>query len=109
MEFNDAIREGDGLRILHCWKYFLLHFKEANRKNYAIEAFNLLAQYHVVLSPRMAMQLLWNRTINTHGRPGKNIPCDSFRTSEQADTWGRISLIVPYIELEKASVTLLRS
>ena len=24
MEFNDAIREGDGKRILRCWRYFLL-------------------------------------------------------------------------------------
>ena len=23
MEFNDAMREGDGSRILQCWKYFL--------------------------------------------------------------------------------------
>ncbi len=22
------------------------------------------------------MQLTWNRTVNIHGRPGKNVPCD---------------------------------
>ena len=22
------------------------------------------------------MQLLWSRTVNVHGRPGKNVPCD---------------------------------
>lgn len=76
MEFVDAIREGDGSRIIRCWKYFLLHFKEANRKNYSIEAFHLLAQYHFLLSPRMAMQLMWSRTVNIHGRSGKNVPCD---------------------------------
>ena len=27
MEFVDAVREGDGERILRCWRYFLLLFK----------------------------------------------------------------------------------
>ena len=42
MEFSDGIREGDGVRILRCWKYFLLLFKANNRTNYSIEALNLL-------------------------------------------------------------------
>ena len=75
MEFNDAIHEGNGSRILRCWRYFLL-FKASDRKNYSIEAFTLLAQEKYLLSPRMAMQLKWNRTINVHGRLGKNIPAD---------------------------------
>ena len=45
MEFKDAVKEGDGLRILRCWRYILLFFKVARRSNYSIEAFNLLAQY----------------------------------------------------------------
>ncbi len=76
MEFNDAIREGDGPRIIRCWRYFLLLFKMTNRTNYSIEAFTLLAQYHFLLSLRMAMQLTMNRTVNIHGRPGKNVSCD---------------------------------
>ena len=48
----------------------------SNRMNYSLEAFNLLAQYHFLLSPRMAMQLLWNCTVNIHGYPGMNVPCD---------------------------------
>ena len=27
LEFKDAIREGDGNRVLRCWKYFLLFFR----------------------------------------------------------------------------------
>jgi len=73
MEFVDAIREGDGNRIIRCWRYFLLHFKIEHRTNYSIEAFTLLAQHHFLFSPRMAMQLTWNRTINIHGRPGKKM------------------------------------
>lgn len=76
MEFHDAIKEGDGLRVLRCWKYLLLIFKASQRKNYSIEAFNLLCQYFYYLSPQLAQQLLYSRFINVHGRVGCNIPCD---------------------------------
>ena len=46
MEFQDGIREGDGERILRCWRYLLLVFKASRRTNYSVEAFTLLAQYH---------------------------------------------------------------
>ncbi len=39
MEFNDAIREGDGQRILRCWKFFLPTFKATNRTNYSLQPF----------------------------------------------------------------------
>ena len=32
MEFTDAIREADGTRILRCWKYFMLIFREAKQR-----------------------------------------------------------------------------
>ena len=76
IEFNDAIREGDGDRICKCWQFFLPIFKSTRQKNYAIEAFTLLAQLNFLFAPRMATQLKWSHTINTHGRPGKNISCD---------------------------------
>ncbi len=76
MEFNDAIREGDGERIIQCWKFFLPVFKASNRTNYSNTALRLLAQHRYLFTPRMKQQLLWSRTINTHGRPGKNISCD---------------------------------
>ena len=41
-EFVDAIREGDGERIIRCWRYSLPFFKCSDRKNYSVEAFNLL-------------------------------------------------------------------
>ena len=34
LEFKDAIREGDGSRVLQCWKYFLLFFRATQHKNY---------------------------------------------------------------------------
>ena len=44
--------------------------------DYSIEAFTLLFQYHFLYSERMRMQLIWGRTINVHGRIGRNISCD---------------------------------
>ena len=76
LEFQDAIREGDGDRVLRVWKYLLLVFQASNRTNYSIEAFTLLTQYHLLMSPRLAEQLKWCRFINTHGIPGKNVCMD---------------------------------
>ena len=76
MEYHNAIKEGDGLRVLLCWKYLLMIFKASQRKNYSIEAFNLLCQYFYYLSLQLAQQLLYSRFVNVHGRVGCNIPCD---------------------------------
>uniref|UniRef100_A0A1X7U207 DUF6589 domain-containing protein n=1 Tax=Amphimedon queenslandica TaxID=400682 RepID=A0A1X7U207_AMPQE len=78
MEFSDAIREGDGSRILRCWRYFMIIFKHRQRKNYCQEALNILGQYHFFLTARQSQQLVWSRCINVHGIPGRNIPCDLF-------------------------------
>lgn len=75
-EFHDAIREGDGERLIRCWKFLLPLFKASNRKNYALEALHLLAQYYILLPPRLAQQLAWSRCVNTTGKPGCNIPMD---------------------------------
>lgn len=77
-EFCDGIKEGDGTRVLRCWRYFLLIFKCTGRVNYSIEAFTMLAQYHFLFSRRQAHQLIWGRFINVHGLPARNIPCDLY-------------------------------
>lgn len=38
MEFLDAIREGDSLRVLRCWHYLLPIFFATSRTNYCCEA-----------------------------------------------------------------------
>lgn len=75
MEFYDAIKEGDGERILRCWKFLLLHFKADGKGStkYALEALYLILQVIALLSPRQAYRLLWNRTVR--GKDG-NIPLD---------------------------------
>ncbi len=76
MEFTDGIREGDGERIIRCWRYFLSLFKLDKRTNYSVEAFILLAQHEFLFTERQKAQLIWSRTVNTHGKSGKNISCD---------------------------------
>ena len=74
--FKDAIWEGDGDRVFLLWKYLFLWLKASRRRNYSIEAFTLLSQYHLILPERLAEQLKWSRFINTHGHAGHNISCD---------------------------------
>jgi len=42
--FHDAVREGNGDRIVLYWKLLLPVFQQQSRYNYAKEAFLLLAQ-----------------------------------------------------------------
>ena len=74
--FNDAIKEGDGDRVLRYWKLLLVVFKAKHHTNYAKEAIILLSQYHCRLSERKAAQLKWSRFVNTKGIAGGNISCD---------------------------------
>ena len=75
-EYHDAIRESDGLRLLRCWKFLLPVVKASGRKNYSLAVLHSMAQYYILLPPRLAQQLLWSLCINTAGRPGCNIPMD---------------------------------
>ena len=76
MEFDDGIREADGERIIRCWRYFLPIFKCSNRTNYSVEAFNLLFEYEYAMTPGMKQQMMWERTVNVHGKPGRNVSMD---------------------------------
>ena len=76
MGFHDAIREGDGDRVMLYWKFLLPIFRTSGRRNYCIEALNIQLHRRFTLSQRQAAQLVWSRFINTRGRKGCNIPCD---------------------------------
>ena len=58
LEFRDAIKEGDGRRVLRCYRYLLPMFISSGRTNYAMESLNFLMQYDYLLSPRQAEELL---------------------------------------------------
>ena len=60
--------QGDVERVLQCWRYLLPVFQNSWRTNYTIEAL----QYG--LPPRLAEQLMWSQSVNTHGVQGKTIP-----------------------------------
>ena len=78
LEFTDAIKEGDGDRVLQYWKYLPL-FKNSGRKNYSIEVLNMPCQYNYKLTPRQSAELVWSRFVNVHGLPGRNIPADLYQ------------------------------
>ena len=75
LEFKDAIREGDGLRILRCWKVFM-YFTYARHQNYQYEAFYTLSLVNALASPRVASQITWGHVVNVIGGAGHNVPLD---------------------------------
>ena len=76
MEFRDAWGEGDGGRVVRCWKLFMPHFIAAGHTKYALDALRLQMQVNATLSPNLAHQVMWNRFVNTRGGLGRNIPGD---------------------------------
>lgn len=78
LNFSDAISEGDGLRILRCWKFFLMFLKVdgASSRKYALEGLHLISQVYAILSPRDAHRLIWNRFVKSKYGMGGNIPLD---------------------------------
>ena len=107
LEFDDAIKEGDGHRILRCWKFFMLLFKDDQKGSakYALEALYLILQIKAILSPRQAYRLQWNRTIR-----GKcyNIPFDLDLEHDNRMVKEAIKKLGPNIT-EKAVSTIIKA
>ena len=78
MEFHDAWHEGDGEKVVRCWKQLLPHFKAAGCTKYSLEALKLQIQTGFAYSPNLAHQVMWNRFVNVRGGAGNNLPCDLF-------------------------------
>lgn len=57
LEFKDAIREGDGIRILRVWKVLSLYFHYAKHKKYLQESFQLASMVNATAIPRISSQL----------------------------------------------------
>ena len=80
LEFNDDVREGNGNQICRCLQFFLQLFKATKWKNYAIEAFIMLAQLNFFFSS-MNVQSTKMVLYHTHLRmPGRNVSCDLHRS-----------------------------
>lgn len=74
--FEDAVKEGDGKRVMRCWKFMMLIFKAYNHTKYAFAALQMQISIKVLLTPRQAESFIWNRMVNTRGGLGKNISMD---------------------------------
>lgn len=75
---DDAIKEGDGDRIMALWKFFMLFWKANNSHKYALAALHLQASVKSLLTQRQTHQLIHNRTLNYKGELGKRVPLDFF-------------------------------
>lgn len=74
LNFFDAIKEGDGKRILRSSKFQLPYLrKDPGSTKYALEALGMLFQVYGLLSPKAAHELIWNRSALLTGH---NIPLD---------------------------------
>ena len=78
LEFRDAIHEGDGERIIRCWKVMLLYFFHGKRTKYTLEAIHLQAAVSACVSPCLREELIWCRVVNTCGGLGNNLPTDLY-------------------------------
>ena len=76
--FFDAISEGDGARVVRCWKFMLQYLRHdgAGSRKYALEALYLQCQVNALLSPRAAHRLVWNQFFKSKFGLGGNIPLD---------------------------------
>lgn len=76
--FLDAIKEGDGDRLIRQYKYFMLHCKAdgTHSTKYALECLYQLFLVYALLTPRDSVRFVWNRSVNNHGKKACNIPLD---------------------------------
>ena len=75
-EMIDAVREGDGDRVVCFWQFMLLYCTATGHTKYAFEGFNLLAQLSAILTPQEAFRTKWCRFANTRGGADHNISGD---------------------------------
>lgn len=75
-DMQDAVKEGDGERLLRLYTYALLLYKAYGHTQYAFSTLLLTVQVNFTLSPRLAHSLTWNRFWNGRGGKGRNISLD---------------------------------
>ena len=75
-DINDAIREGDGDRLLQLYKMALRIYYSHGRTKYQYTTLLLLVKTETLLSKLQTSRLTWNRFCNTKGRKGHSISLD---------------------------------
>ena len=76
LNHTDAIRMGDGQRIMDIHMYLCLLYKTFKCPKYAYGMLKTIVQIKVLLTERLAHRLVWNRTVNHRGKPDSNHPND---------------------------------
>lgn len=75
-DMQDAVKEGDGERLLRLYSVALMLYKAYGHTQYAFSTLLLTLQVNYTLSPRLAHSLTWNRFWNGRGGRGRNISLD---------------------------------
>lgn len=75
-DINDAIREGDGDRLIDMYKIALPIYYSHGRTKYQYTTLLLLVKTEAILSKLQSFRMKWNRFCNTKGRKGHNISLD---------------------------------
>jgi len=78
LEVRDAIHEGDGPRLLRCWKLMMMYWRHGGHTKYALETLHLLGAIQATATPRVAHELMWCRFVNNRGGAGNNLPVDLY-------------------------------
>eukprot|EP00794_Sanderia_malayensis_P008377 gene8377-9276_t len=78
VNFYDAVSEGDGPRVIRCWKFMLQYLKKdgASSRKYAPEALYMVFQIYAILPEIDAHHLIWNRFHKSKSCRGGNVPQD---------------------------------
>ena len=74
--FVDARKHGDGERIIRLYKFLLLYFRLEHQTKYSYYILYTLCQVHQLLPPKLAHELVWNRTNNSRGLVDSNVEND---------------------------------
>ena len=75
-EFEDAVKEGDGDRLLNVYKFALLIYKCYGHHKYAYVILLYLVKIEAALTEMQAASLKYNRFYSRSGGKGSNIPLD---------------------------------
>ncbi|XP_061162619.1 uncharacterized protein LOC133171838 [Saccostrea echinata] len=73
---HDAVRENDGTAMMSHWRLDMILFHNNHHPKYVLLGHRLLAGVAGWLPERLAMDSIWNRTVNLAGGPGRNLECD---------------------------------
>ena len=76
LDHDDAIKLGDGERMLRLDSIMYLYYKRFKCTKYAYGMLETILQSKVLLSERLAHRLIWNRVVNHRGKSDSNHPND---------------------------------